>query len=143
MDAGRELDALVATKILGGFVASPDAMADKGEVWFWLHPKDGVLIGEPYKVGVMKRWDHQWRQFKPSADIADAWLVVEKMRDMWTAATEGASGLADDFTHPFDDAYFFDSLRRNADRRWPWAFLYVTPEAICFAALRAVGVELP
>lgn len=73
-----------------------------------------------------------------STDIAAAWMLVERLRDMWTAATSGSSGMGDDFAHPFDDLAFFEHLHRSADRRWPWAFLYVTPEAICEAFLSAV-----
>ena len=76
-----------------------------------------------------------------AGDISEAWRIVEKMRDMWTNATSGVSGANDDFERPFDDGYFFERLHRNADRRWPWAFLYVTPDAICLAALLAFGVD--
>jgi hypothetical protein len=72
-----------------------------------------------------------------STDIAAAWTIIEMMRDMWTAATEPSSGGEDDFEHPFDDYEFFERLRRWADRRWPWALLYVTPYDICRAALMA------
>lgn len=79
MNAGREMDALVAEKVMGGFAESPNAMADVGEVWYWLDGSNGVLRGEPYKVGVMKRWDHQWDAWKPSTDIAAAWQVVDHL----------------------------------------------------------------
>ena len=74
------------------------------------------------------------RQWNPLENIADAWMVVERLRDQWTAATVQSEGHSDDFIHPFDDREFFEYLHRSADRRWPWAFLYVTPRAICEAA---------
>lgn len=70
-----------------------------------------------------------------SADMGDAWLIIGVFRDMWSQATDGVSGLNDEFARPFDDGYFFERLHRFADRRWPWALLYLTPEAICKAAL--------
>lgn len=82
------------------------------------------------------RTDEGWAEWRPLTDMNDAWMIVTKLRDAWTAATEGVSGLDPDFPRPFDDTCFFDLLRRNADRRWPWAFLYVTPRAICLAALK-------
>lgn len=96
--------------------------------------EDGtVLIALP-SFGI-----HKWR---PLESMDDAWMAVGKLRDAWSAATDGVSGLDPDFPRPFDDTYFFDLLRRNADRRWPWAFLYVTPRAIVLASLRACGVEV-
>lgn len=79
-----------------------------------------------------------------SEDIAAAWTLVEYLRDKWTDATDvpwdapNLPGSFRSFASPFDDGAFFDVLHRNADRRWPWAFLYVTPEAICAAFLAAV-----
>lgn len=119
MEAGRELDKLVADKIMGGVFetfAGHYGMYDAG--------------GRPMEIPAY------------SADIAAAWQVVEHLRDMWTAATDGVSGFDDTFARPFDDTAFFQSLHRNADRRWPWAFLYVTPYTLCIAALGAVGVEV-
>jgi hypothetical protein len=70
-----------------------------------------------------------------SSRIEDAWLIVEYLRDLWTKATDGVSGFDNSFPAPFHDAHFFDRLHRHADRRWPWAFLYVTPQAIVDAFL--------
>ena len=114
MEAGRALDELVAKKVMGQRVEVPHY----------------------------------------STDIAAAWTVVEKMRDMWTEATDSWPRLGDPlfdqetlhpeaFPKPFDDSAFFDLLRRSTDRRWPWLFLYITPKAICCAALAALHIELP
>lgn len=113
----------LAERVMGWNIEPPDYIDQAGWLWRW----KGDRIQQP------------WR---PLQSMDDAWMVVERMRDMWTAATERSSGVRDDFEHPFDDTYFFDLLRRNADRRWPWAFLYVTPHAICVAALCCVGVEV-
>lgn len=121
MKAGRELDALVAEKVFG--------------------LKVDYEFDEPFAPALRDRYDEYGLVPHYSTSIEAAWDIIEHMRDQWTAATEGVDGFSD-FDRPFDDGAFFDILHRNADRRWPWAFLYVTPHAICIAALRAVGVEL-
>ena len=78
MPAGREMDALIAERVWG-IVSNPHTLSDSQEVWFWVHPKDGVLIGEPFDIGGSaertERYAHQWERFCPSTDIADAWEV--------------------------------------------------------------------
>lgn len=120
----RELDTLVAAQIFG---------------WTDIRMQD-FKYTEPLLIGMVPEG---YRAPVPSysTDIAAAWLVVERLRDMWTTATEGVDGLDNTFPRPFDDGAFFDKLHRHADRRWPWAFLYVTPEALCRAALAAVHTE--
>lgn len=66
--------------------------------------------------------------------IEDTWQIVEHLQRLWTAATAKSDGI-NDFEHPFDDGAFFDRLHRSADRRWPWAMLYMTPQAIVDAFL--------
>lgn len=113
------------------------------------HVFDHAYGGEPDHIVKVSAWhlpngDFTYQGSLPafSSDIGAAWLVVEHMRDLWTAATSGVSGLDNDFPRPFDDTQFFERLHRHADRRWPWAFLYVTPDAICRAFLAAVN-EVP
>lgn len=74
---------LAMAALLGKIVEHPDDTTDVGEVWFWQHPKDGVLRGEPYKVGAMTFWDHQWYRWRPSASVADAWVIVDS-RATWS-----------------------------------------------------------
>jgi hypothetical protein len=109
----RDLDRAVAERL--GYTYD-------GSAW-WTHP-DGLRTS----VDGLPRF---------SADIAAAWIIVEHLRDQWTEATAHVPGSATSFPTPFDDGAFFDVLHRHADRRWPWAFLYVTPEAICRAFLTA------
>ena len=82
MPAGREMDALIAERVWG-IVSNPHTLSDSQEVWFWVHPKDGVLIGEPFDIGASaertERYAHQWERFCPSTDIADAWKVVNRL----------------------------------------------------------------
>ncbi len=77
-----------------------------------------------------------------SIDMAKAWDVVEELRLRWTEATEKSNGVDNDFAHPFDDEVFFESIRSDAQRRWPWTFLYATPMNICIAALESLGIEV-
>jgi hypothetical protein len=123
----RELDAQVAEKVMGGFVANPDKMADVGEIWYWMHKKDGVLCGMPYTFDSMNgMWDHQWHKWEPSTDMTMAWQIVEYLRAQgWRVSlSELADGLWNCRFCPEDtSAYVFDVA--------PTATL-----AICGAALK-------
>jgi len=62
MPAGREMDALVAKKVMGWKIKHYG-----GDVFYWkLKGKD---------IGLVDMWE-------PSTNIADAWKVVEKFADM-------------------------------------------------------------
>ncbi len=132
MEAGRELDALVAEKVMGW---SKRVSADHSNSPIKQLRAFGIIYAWKDSNGNDKGLDVP----RYSTDIAAAWQVVERLRDQWTEATEGMQ-LVDDFPRPFDDQTFFEVLHRNADRRWPWAMLYMTPASICIAALKAVGV---
>lgn len=117
---GRELDRQIAEAL--------------GWVDFW-ESRDGVwLMGyPPVEQGAgIDAERHPVPAY--STDLEAAWSLVEILRDAWTDATANADGFGT-FEIPFDDGAFFDMLHRHADRRWPWAFLYVTPEAIARAFL--------
>lgn len=139
----RELD-IQAARLLGWTVAYND---ERGK--YELRNPDGVSViaidAEPGdEAAAQTRWIGVPAY---STEIAAAWTLVEHMRDLWTAATEGSTdrpnlpGSFRSFVAPFDDGAFFDVLHRNADRRWPWAFLYVTPEAIVTAFLAAMDAQ--
>lgn len=138
---GRELDNQIATALgyhVEHFKSSYDRLVSSGTVWI----TDPSRKDEPPE----KRQDVTINPIPYSTDLRLAWALVEILRDQWTAATEGASDLNlpghfRSFIAPFDDGAFFDVLHRNADRRWPWAFLYVTPEAICRAFLAAIETD--
>ena len=129
LEAGRGLDTLMATQVMEWHVAPWSDETDGGTNWI---DSTGKCVA-PHSVSEHPRW-----RWSPSTDFAAAWMVMEKLRDMWTVATQEVDGFDNDFGRPFDDGVFFDVLRRNADRRWPWALLYLTPEIICRAALLAV-----
>lgn len=137
MDAGRELDQLIAERVMGGFVSDPDALSDTGEVWYWLHPKDGVLRGEPYQYKVNPVWDHQWARWEPSTDIAAAWVVVEKMKE------QGNDFYIEGYAHfrPRYDVNFKKAISDSFSITHMEAQADTLPLAICLAALKALGVS--
>lgn len=103
MKVGRELDALVAEKVMGWF--------DGEECWSfpWTsreHISDNTILKADWM---------------PSADIADAWQVVEKM------------GNADIDIRRVFDGYF---IHKQIESLWK-----ITPLDICLAALSAIGVK--
>lgn len=141
--AGRELDALVAERIMG---------------WTRLHV-DGELFGIPP--------GHMQEALVPSysMDMAAAWGVVERLRDLhqaWCAKWSGhfpeaikrfaemseerrisygndPEELANEMTgaKPFEFEAFFNRAHRAVDRCWPYSFLYLTPEIVCRSAVGA------
>jgi hypothetical protein len=133
----RQIDVLVAERVMGGFVADPDELVETGEVWYWVHPKDGVLRGEPYQYATRAIWDHQWHAWNPSTDIAAVWQVVEALnRNGWyVSVLTGPAGATPVVRlQAFDaDGVTLISDDTRAD---------TVPMAICLAALKAVGVEV-
>lgn len=86
LPAGRELDAMIVEHFLGGYVqGDPEDWSVLEEVWFWKHPRDGVLIGEPYWVNtteekrLYKLYSHSWRKFEPSTNIAQTFYAVQRL----------------------------------------------------------------
>lgn len=71
LEAGPELDALVAEKVMG---------------WTLLTKAHGKLMGEVDKDGVLRMWcdgpaiKRNVLDWSPSREIAAAWEVVEKLR---------------------------------------------------------------
>lgn len=110
--AGRDLDALVAERVMGWHVQY-------------------TRIGD-YWMGAT-RHDPTWsvKEFTPSTDIAAAWLVVERMREQeWAMNLDVAEG---DKLKPYDCRLF------NRDgRRRVLAYGETFPLAICRAALKAI-----
>lgn len=115
---GRELDAAVARYVMGW-----DVVRTNGVAWYGRYP------GCKFSTEDVPNY---------SRDMAAAWLVIERLRDLWTVATEGVAGWDNSFTSPFRDDLFFDTLHRHADRRWPWAMLYLEPAVICRTAVEAM-----
>ena len=143
MDAGRELDALVAEKVMG-FVAAHIDTDESVKRWHsdeWF-AGDADLIAEirQYRgAGIYS--DHLLPHY--STDIAAAWQVVERM-----TATHRAS--VHHYPHVNNWWQCVLDIRDNK-LRFPvershdgdeYANAPTAPHAICLAALKAVGVEL-
>ena len=116
MNPGRELDALVAERVMGWWRG--DDEAPEGEGW--------------YKYDELERF----LDWSPSRSIADAWGVVEKLdmfgdRDMWLARTaQGRWEMLDMAT----------CMNERPERLI--AFGDTATHVICLAALKAVGVTV-
>ena len=86
--ASRELDLFIAHNVMDGCIDhSPDDFSNKSEKWFWIHPRSGVLIGEPYQVpNVGLETDgyflHQWYEFCPSTKYDHAFLIVDRLKSL-------------------------------------------------------------
>lgn len=123
LKAGRELDALVAERVMGWTVNRTN-----DRHWHTVGPtgrERHILIGRDCCAG---QHDYDSHAFMPSTDIASAWLVVEKLN---------ATG------------WLCDLFRNQMMTHWHVAFAkdhtdsFVNdasaPLAVCLAALKAVG----
>jgi hypothetical protein len=143
MKPGRELDALVAEKVMGiESVRLVDETVDKDREWFAL-----VSDGEPRRrAGMFGLHSGYWEVQRYSTGIAAAWEVVEKLRErgldtwlytdnyganrkVWCCYT-GDSDPLWDFEEPMGSAMgnLIDATHEAA----------TAPHAICLAALKAV-----
>jgi hypothetical protein len=113
MNAGRELDALVVEKVMGCRLVG--VLGEENSVW---ETPDGKVVGV---------------QWSPSTDIAAAWKVVEKMR---TDKTNPAyiTIVAERTGVSVCIQTSGINVRGDAD---------TAPHAICLAALKAVGANVP
>ena len=118
MQAGPEMNALVAEKVMGWTRCSNEDCQGCD------HPI--YLTGGRWIVRVPGRdWDDDDYIFAPSTGISAAWMVVEKMREMG-------------FMFRLQS---FDTV--GAEFQQPWGFFVsssatTAPPAICKAALKAV-----
>ena len=161
----RELDALVAEKVMGEkpeivWIArddddEPDATAGaylstngwqlfpnytKRDIEQWLleHP---IVCGKKTRLG---KWEHH----KPySTDIAAAWEVLEKMRERGLRPGVNLldSGWHGYFVDPsvVEDVVDVDGRSIAYHATAIHGYADTAPRAICLAALRSVGVEVP
>ena len=114
MKAGRELDALIAEKLWGKRVMDGNPCSHSGCLSHVSHPCDGCGRWHP---GLIPHY---------STRIADAWLVVEKLRAdgfRWAIGSERNEW----------DIYLEDRKMGSGEGHAKTA-----PLAICLAALKAV-----
>jgi hypothetical protein len=119
MEAGQELDALVAEKVMG---------------WTNLFPVDThAILGS--RTGINARGNrHQLPSY--STDIAAAWAVVEKlmMQDIWIAMCP--------YSFHAQPVGWFVEYFIDKDKKGGEIEAATAPLAICLAALKAVGYSL-
>ena len=131
MKPGRELDALIAEKVMGWTdVHLHDGTAKDTKLTTLFY---GEWVGRPRGEGALRR------VLPYSTDIAAAWEVVEKMRASYSFQLQVPRlPLAGDV---FDwSAVFF--VRRTPEEWGAFHSASTAPHAICLAALRAVGVDV-
>ena len=132
MEAGRELDALVAEEVMGEVEAHAPVgdgltRTDVFGAPSLLAADDKIRVAYPKSLAAGRLWPAQYCGPKYSTDLAAAWEVVEKMRERYV-----------DFLLEWDhDQWRASYCGENEDARADTVAL-----AICLAALRAVGVEV-
>jgi hypothetical protein len=123
MNPGRELDALVAEKVMDLSLASLPEARDEGS---------GVMVSS-LSEGDLYFWDRFEREWSPvpkySTDIAVAWEVVVKIREMKPV----------DFNLFWNGEIAYAEFKPINDNR---KIGDTAPHAICLAALEACGVEV-
>lgn len=118
MEAGPEMDRLVAEKVMGiTFAAGTD----------WELGDDGRVIGPVYAE---ERDAMGWHYWSPSTNIAHAWEVVEKLKDHREWHIENDQGEIRE--------WIVEILSLATGRRYSTDSASV-PLAICRAALKAMG----
>jgi len=129
MEAGRELDALVAEKVMGW-----SSQAD-GLYWDAGNHRTRLVLGSI----IAKKRDEMGLEnahgfvFAPSTNIADAWEVVRKMGMVLIENSGEAFGQPDEWNVQFVG---HDS---EGEPHWVSASASTCELAICLAALKAVG----
>lgn len=112
MNAGRELDALIAEKVMGFETVN-------------------FKSSDPHEIIVTKDAEGNMRMAVPfySTDIAAAWEVVEKLRDTWAIELHGRDGAWSCLVEEGDEVTAHFIAIAEAD---------TAPLAICLAALKVV-----
>ena len=118
MEAGRELDALIAEKVMG-LTLGPAPMSAN------------------FEITCVKLGDHEWRNISYySTEIGAAWEVVEKLRGAgWTFHVDDVG--FNDATEGEWRVMFTEATTGNEH---VFADGKTAPHAICLAALKAVEV---
>jgi len=133
MKPGRELDALVAEKVMGCRVTW---LVYKGTGEKYPHCGCTDYNGGPHSNDPGGVWDNELAYY--STDISAAWEVVEKF-DYWRLETNADD--EDGGTHHFD-IWADNGLFCTADIRDECGIKTVSaPHAICLVALKAKGAE--
>lgn len=151
MDAGRELNVLVAEKIVGLVDAKIGEITNTDEVRYVLDKGD-VLRGEAFYLrhrDELPRYDRMWHKWCPSEDLVAAFQVVEHMRAKWARGDETCNfwTFKDLGTGHSGETGWRAEIEFYPDHDGPAveaeAVAPTLPLAICLAALMFEGVILP
>lgn len=133
MVGNRELDALVAEHVMGWV-----DFWQRGEVVMMAYPPVEQSMGFDAERHPVPAY---------STDIAAAWGVMERMRELgyeFELYRRHINSLGVPSLHPMIQAIFRGGFRRDKPRLRDYSCLHEDDRlAICLAALRAVGVEIP
>jgi hypothetical protein len=137
MNAGRELDAEIAVKVLG---LKPKEKRIEGSDQTVVIYSESPFYNSPY----INRAHLEWASARPySTDIAAAWEIVEKLQAEWTVTlTIYRAGVCCELEQ--GDSNDPEPAKHGRDRqpyRWAEEMAATAPLAICRAALRAVGIQ--
>ena len=125
MPAGRDLDALVAEKVMGWGRAHYDYV-------FWQQTAAEPLLRYCSSTLIMRDGDeppNYYQPFHPSRDIAAAWEVVERMNELRKPFSITQSAFMSGWIAEFLADDDFNTIEAQAD---------TAPLAICRAALLAM-----
>jgi hypothetical protein len=123
MKPGRELDALVAEKVMGWEPWPSQIGSDR-----WKGPD-----GEPRYTWIEARAFAGLMEWRPSTSISNAWEVVEKLLTQLGQQ---------DFHIEHLEGMGWSVATCHEDTGWKgWITADTAPHAICLAALKAVGVN--
>ncbi|MBA3531339.1 MAG: hypothetical protein H0T73_05390 [Ardenticatenales bacterium] len=90
LEADLALDIAMAQFMGWTKPSDPDALADTGEVWYWVRRGQFVIRGTPFSLDHLPnfrgRWDHGWEAWSPSSQDAPALeLLRELPKRGWVA----------------------------------------------------------
>jgi hypothetical protein len=122
----REIDRLVAEKVMGWRLKSFAGAG--GGFSAWLND-EGQLVRYETDCTLQAQPDEFWR---PTVNIADAWLVVEKLKIV----------VIPQAGDPPKDMQYLAEIYRQPFGNNCEAFAETAPLAICLAALKAIGVDV-
>lgn len=120
MNAGIELDVLIAEKIMGCKVSYPD-----------LTDPSLSVFAKVYNCGCNDSAHSFYGEYSLKAystDIAAAWEVLYKMK----------TSIQDDLCLSFNEGEWLVYLEGNFGTKW-LSYSETAPHAICLAALKAIG----
>ena len=130
---GKRIDVLVAESVMGLKFCGPGNEEKQLHVEFVEDLDRAALV--LHRCSRNEKGEAAWASFQPATSFRDAFEVVEKMRSRGWLKFE----LVQDPVEACWIAFFYNLSTYHRD----FAVAVTPTEAICLAALKAVGVEVP